>query len=938
MPSSADLRKLYVDYFVARDHRHVRSSPLVPPDDPTLLFTNAGMVQFKPLYVMKLPKERLWATTFCEDPEAAEILEKEVGIPRDRIIPLDEKENFWGPAGETGACGPCSEVIFFTGTPQELEEAKKQSPKTIEKRIVEEGDLFFEIWNMVFPQFDQQLDGSRPQLKNRGIDTGAGLERMTTAMEFIASGGRIRSPYDTVLLHPIVSEAARLLGVSWAREASLEQRRLLYHLKRNPGTRHLVEEVRSVINHLAIREDTDRFPGPGRIVTSLKINSRKDAPVDPGLLAKVQELGANGFEGWKRTDQSVDFPIYAANAVADHIRALTFAIAEGVVPSHKGRGYVIRRILIRALRFANLSETSAALEEAREVDPFLFRLVDPVIETMGRVYPEIEGARDHVKRVVRQEEESSLRTMRNGEKRLREMLAMASSRYDRTLRGQDIFELHATYGYPPEMTKEAVDEYNLQFKDLQDWQDHVIRFDDQGYQSAMAGHKELARKSWKGGAQIAAVLPALQANITVSGKFVGYDTLECEARILEILVGAERCEEAAAGQEALIILDQTPFYAEAGGQVGDVGVLEAQGARFRVTDTTKTADGFYVHAGRAESGVFKVDQMVEAKVDEPTRRATMRNHTATHLLQGALKRIVGQHVTQSGSNVAPDGLRFDFTHFEALSPDQLRQIEVMVNEQVRANHAVTTRVLPKEDAFALGAIAPFGEKYGETVRVVKVDDFSSEFCGGTHLRATGEIGLFLLVSEASIASGVRRIEAVTGEGAYAAAAQARRTVSDLARLLAAAPDDLPKRIEALQDEGKSLRREIERMKQESSTGEIDRIMAEAADVRGAKVVTHCFDGLDAGQLRTLADVVRSKSPSSVAVLASIEGKKVTLICAVSDDLKDRVPADALVKEVAKVVGGGGGGRADLAQAGGKNPDKLSEAFAAAIAWVQAKLG
>jgi len=987
MSQTPDLRQLYVDFFVKRGHTHVSSAPIVPPDDPTLMFTSAGMVQFKPLYagtvelpyrravtvqkclraggkgsdlenvgktlrhhtffemlgnfsfgdyfkqealewgwdfvwnVMKLPKDRLWGTTFYEDDEAGQLLEA-LGLPRDRIIPLDAKENFWGPAGETGACGPCSEILFFTGTEEQLEIAKHQDAKTIEKRIVEEGDLFLEIWNMVFPQFDQQPDGSRPPLKNRGIDTGAGLERMTTAMEFVASGGKIRSPYDSRLMRTITEAAAQELGVLWARGTTLEQRRLIYHLQNNSNTRALAETLKPYAKNLL----------GSATANGMEITAAQSG-IDPQLLAKINEITSKGIADWAQHDEAVNLPIFAANAVADHVRALTFTLSEGLVPSNDGRGYVLRRILRRALRFARLTNTGS--EETRDVDPFMYKLVDNVVEAMGGAYPEIIPMQDHVKKVIRLEEESFLRRMKEGERRLRGKIVEARHSAEHELSGEDIFELHATFGFPPEMTYEIVEDYNSGHDAQPEMQ---IKIDREGYEQAMKEHKELARKSWKG-EQLAGQDAQLKDVMEESGptSFVGYETLESMATIAALFVEGERVEEAREGQAVQVVLNETPFYAESGGQVGDKGEIAAEGVVIQIEDTTKTAAGFYLHHGSVQSGTARVGQSVNATVGESLRRATMRNHTATHLLQGALKRVLGKHVTQAGSLVTPEGFRFDFTHMQALTPEEMRSVESIVNEQIRANRPVSTRVMNKDEAFKLGAIAPFGEKYGEVVRVVQVENFSTEFCGGTHLHATGEIGLFLITNESSIASGVRRIEAVTGEAAYETAANARATLGTLSRALATPAEELPARVEGLQTEIKSLRREIDKIRQKSSSSEIETVIADAPSVQGVKVVTHTFEGLDVPQLRTMADVVRSKAAPSVAALAVVNGEAITVICAVSDDLKAKIGANAVVKEIAPIIGGGGGGRADIAQAGGKNAARLPEAMKAIEAFVQSKL-
>ncbi|NQU44018.1 alanine--tRNA ligase, partial [bacterium] len=641
MTTVNELREMYLDYFEKRDHVRVASSPIVPPDDPTMLFTSAGMVQFKPLWsgavdplpyrrattsqkclraggkgsdlenvgktlrhhtffemlgnfsfgdyfkrealewgwdfiwnVMKLPKERLWATTFEEDDETPGLLEA-VGIPRDRIIPLDAKENFWGPAGDTGACGPCSEICFFMGSEAELAVAMKQTPKEIAKRIVEEGDLFLEIWNMVFPQFNQQLDGSRPRLKNRGIDTGAGLERMSTALQFMETKGKVRSPYETDLLRPIIESTAGILGVRYV--------------------------------------------------------------VDPKASEELQ-----------RTK-------FHINACVDHARALTFALSEGLVPSNEGRGYVLRRILRRASRFGYLLGMDR---------PFLYQLVEPVVAQMGETYPEIKERPEHVAKVIRGEEERFLRTLDQGTKILDDRIERLKSDGKKTFSGEDAFLLHATYGFPVDLTAEILE-------------DEGLELDRAGYGKAMKSHQEEARQSWKGGAR-AGEASQLDDVYEEQGEteFLGYETLEADSAILAIVREGGRVDSVEGG-EATVVIASTPFYAESGGQVGDRGVLKGAAGRLTVRDTLKTPSGLFLHRGTVE-GRLAIDETVTASVDRERRMATMRNHTVTHLLQAALKQVVGGHITQSGSYVGPEGMRFDFSHMQAVTAEQLREVERIV--------------------------------------------------------------------------------------------------------------------------------------------------------------------------------------------------------------------------------------------------------------------
>ena len=897
MTTTNDLRQMFLDYFLERGHTHVASSPIVPPDDPTILFTVAGMVQFKPLwggmveplpYVrattvqkclrasdlesvgktlrhhtffemlgnfsfgdyfkrealewgwdfvwnrMRLPKDRLWGTHFEEDDEAAELLEKEIGIPRERIIGLDAKENFWGPAGDTGACGPCSEIYFFTGTAAELETAKGQTRGEIARRIVEEGDVFLEIWNMVFPQFDQQKDGSRPRLKYRGIDTGAGLERMTTAMQFIETRGKVLTPYETDLLSPIVAATAEAVG------------------------------------------------------------------------AEYRTVAESGEDYDERKRHWVD-------AIADHVRALTFALSEGLVPSNEGRGYVLRRILRRALRFAYLLGMN---------EPFLHRLVEPVVETMGGAYPELGSQPAHVARIIRLEEERFLRTVAQGSRILDEKIGETKEGGGKELGGADVFLLHATYGFPVDMTAEIAEDAGL-------------GLDRAGFDRAMRGHQEEARKSWKG----AAVDDEARAFDDVAGAqgetvFRGYDALECEARVLALAGAGERVAAVDEGEACTVVLDETPFYAEAGGQIGDQGAIEGEGFAFAVEDVRKAPNGLYLHHGRVARGEIREGAAVRACVDEPRRLATMRNHTVTHLLQAGLRSVLGAHITQSGSYVGPEGMRFDFSHMQACTPEELGRVERFVNEQIVADLAVGVEEMPIKQARQRGAIAPFGEKYGHHVRVVRIgtsdaEAISMEFCGGTHLDRTAKIGSFRIVAESSVAAGIRRIEGAAGLGAYERWAATRDVAAELCRGLAIKEEQLAERVGALQDEIKRLGRELKRAKQSRSSVPVDELVAGAVVADGIRIVAAKIDDADAGQLRALADQVRDKAPASVCLLGSAAGGKAVLVCAVTKNETARVKAGDVIKRVAPLVGGGGGGRPDLAQAGGKQPEKLDEAIARA---------
>lgn len=861
-----EIRKRFVEFFVDRRHTHVSAAPLVPPDDPTLLFTSAGMVQFKPLWsgavelpyrrattvqkclrtgdlenvgstlrhltffemlgnfsfgdyfkreaiawawefttvVLGIPKARLYVSVFREDDEAWAIWRDEVGLGDERIVRLGEEDNFWGPAGDTGACGPCSEIYFDMGPDYGCGKPTCQVGCDCER--------YLEFWNLVFPQFDQQKDGSRLPLKNRGIDTGLGMERVACILQ------KSSSLFETDLLYPIVQAAADAIGV--------------------------------------------------------------------------------GYRDSHDTRMSL-------NVIADHVRALTFVLSEGVVPSNEGRGYVMRRILRRAAYRAK----KIGMDK-----PFLFRLVDTVIETMGSAYPEITEHPQQVRKIVQIEEERFHRTLTEGIEVFGGMISELKDMHQLKVPGEHVFKLYDTYGLPLEMTTTIAIE-------------HGLRVDEEGFQKCLEEQRERARAAWKGGA-LEAEAELTEDIFTQHGAtaFLGYESFSANSTILGIVKEGKRTETVRAGEEALLVLKETPFYAEAGGQIGDTGLIIAEQSRFEVLDTQKTPEGVYLHIGKVLEGGFRVGDAVEAAVEESRRLATMRNHTATHLLQGALKRIIGKHITQSGSSVSPTSLRFDFTHLEPLTPEQLYAVEAMVNEQVMTNRPVSSRILPLEEAKRLGAIAPFGEKYGETVRVIEVKDFSREFCGGTHLSATGQIGSFVIVSESSIASGIRRIEALTGTGAFEYLSRQRTLLARISQTLSASKDDLAQRIEQLTGELKQLRREVQQLRQEKSHAGIDEILRTAETIEGVKILTHTVDNLEANEVRNLIDLLKTREPHAVIGIGSSKGGKATLVCAVPPELAKQIPANKIVKAIAPIIAGGGGGRAQMAQAGGKNPEKLDEAL------------
>ncbi|MDK2970811.1 MAG: alanyl-tRNA synthetase [Candidatus Sumerlaeota bacterium] len=911
--SGTELRKVFLDYFKdmkGAPHRLVTPAPLIPPDDPTLLFTSAGMVQFKRYYSgeieplpysrattcqpclraggkgsdlenvgktlrhhtlfemlgnfsfgdyfkreairwawhfvtveMGLPKERLFPTIFEEDSEAEKLWQEETDACY-RPVRLDAKQNFWGPAGDTGACGPCSEVCFFMGTDEELAEVRRQLDESEDKympelarRIDEEGDLFLEIWNMVFPQFDQQRDGTRPQLKYRGIDTGAGLERMTTALMWL--DGKASTPYETDLLQPIVQAASNTLGVQY----------------------------------LKILDEGGDTPEATRIRLAI-------------------------------------------NAIADHTRALVFCLSEGITPGNVGRGYVIRRIQRRALRFASLLGKDEA---------FMPTLVDPVIETMGSAYPQLAEKAEFIRRALRIEEEAFLKTRNRGLKLLDELLEQARDRSDNLIPGSEAFKLWDTYGFPLDLTREIAEDQN-------------VRIDLKGFDDALREQKERGRASWQGAqldkdAELAESIAA-KHGATV---FTGYaSTREERCKVIALIADGKLVEKIEPGTRATVILDRTPFYAESGGQVGDTGkLLEAHDCTFDVFDTQKTAEGIFLHWGELETGILAVGEVTAALVDEQRRMAIRRNHSTTHLLQAALKKYVGTHVAQQGSWVGPESLRFDFTNPEAVSPEVLRKVQEEVNRLIIEDLPVTTDVLPLEEARQRGAIAPFGEKYGPEVRVVQMGSpghvASIEFCGGIHLDRTGQAARFRIVAEGSIASGVRRIEAVTGETAARLEAEEQYgVVQPLQLSLAVKGDALVERVGQLSQRIKQLEKELARERQKAALSNVDQIAQAAVAIDGARVAATLLEGLSANDLRTLAATLREKIGSDgIGVAATVTDGKVAIVAAVGESARKRYPAGKVVNALAEPMGGKGGGKPDMAQAGAREADKAADVIARA---------
>ncbi len=884
LQTGAALRRAFLDYFVQRGHTEVPSSPLVPHGDPTLMFTTAGMVQFKPYYsaagdvpytratsvqkclrltdldnvgltprhdtffemlgnfsfgpkakgayfkqeatafawefvtkVLGLPAERLYVSIFGGEPgvprddEAAALWTK-LGVPASHIVALGRKDNFWGPAGGAGACGPCSEIYFDLG---EARPDYLPAGAFWGETPGDDGDRYMEFWNLVFPQFDAGADGELSPLANPGIDTGMGIERLALILQ-----GR-STIFETDLFAP------------------------------------MVESVLSHAKH----------------------------PADPKAALRD------------------------ARIVADHVRALTFAIAEGALPGNEGAGYVLRRLLRRAVTRGR-SRQGLALHEA-----FLPQVAERAIAQFGGHYGELVTHRERILHVLEHEETGFGQTYEAGMARLEELLA----RGGRSIAGADAFTLHDTYGFPIELTEEIA-------------ADRGVRVDRDGFEQAMEEQRARARAASKFAKETAG--EHAEWNVLAPGAgsaFTGYERLE--ERGVRVLRWRER------GEDLEAVLDRTPFYAESGGQVADRGTLEGDGVAAAVTHVHKEGEAIVhrlrVPAGGREALVRAGDGLV-ARVDPAHRAPTQRHHTATHLLHAALRTVLGAHVHQAGSLVAPDRLRFDYTHFEAPGEAQLATIEGRVNDWVLANRDVGWKVLPLDEAKAMGAMALFGEKYGAEVRMVTVDGVeaagiepSRELCGGTHVARTGEIGAFTLVAESAIASGVRRVEALCGTEALAWLRERSALLEQAERALQAAPAQVPAQIEKLKAEVAALKKAQAEQSKQGLEAEFAKLATGATDAPGGRwVVAELASGADTNAAREAADRLRGALKSGAAVLAIQNEGKLTFLAAVTDDLvaARRLSASDLVKKVAQVTGGSGGGKPHLALAGGKDAGKLGAAL------------
>jgi len=860
--SVQELRQAFIRYFERHGHQAVPSSALIPQADPTLLFTNAGMNQFKRVFLGEEMRAYKRAVTvqkclraggkhndlenvgytgrhhtffemlgnfsfgdyFKEDAIAFgwEFLTQTVGLAKDRMWVTifqndDEADRLWKkvglPAGrivrcgekdnfwqmgDTGPCGPCSELHFDQGPSVPGDD-----------RPNGEGDRVIEIWNLVFMQFNRDAAGSLHPLPKPSIDTGMGLERLAA----VAQG--VFSNYDSDVFTPLLNAVAERAGIRYGE-----------------------------------KDQADR---------SMRV-------------------------------------------VADHLRAITFLMADGVLPSNEGRGYVLRRILRRAARHGRLLGI---------VEPFLHDLTAAVVNQMAGIYSEVRNAAATIAEATRGEEERFIATLDQGLPILNEMIAKARAAGSHILAGSDVFKLYDTYGFPIDLMGEACREQGM-------------TLDEAGFDQAIEEQRNRARKT--GGFEQETARPAVTelAGRWGATKFIGYDRLESESLVQAILKGDRLTKEAVVGDEIEIVLDVTPFYAEGGGQVGDRGMLMGQDGSMEITETTRPVPTVILHKGIVRKGRIREGEALHMTVDAAMRQDAQRNHTATHLLHAALRDLLGPHVKQYGSLVAPNRLRFDFAHFRPLSSRDVDEIETVVNHEIRKNERVATEVMSIQDAVANGALAFFGDKYGEQVRVVTVESFSKELCGGTHCRQTGDIGLFKVVSEAGVAAGVRRIEAQTGSGAIALMKKLEGDIRELSELLKVGQSELVVKTRKIIEQLKDKERALEGLQLRMAAGST--VSSQAKSIAGVQVHVQRADGLDGNGMRSLADQLRDKLKSGVVAIGAANEGKVSLLVVVTKDLITRLKAVDLIKAMATEVGGTGGGRPEMAQAGGKDPDRLDIAL------------
>ena len=867
-----DIRRSFLDYFVKRTHTVVKSSSLVPDKDPTLLFTNAGMVQFKNVFLGQerlpysraasaqkclrisgkhndleavgrdtyhhtffemlgnwsfgdyykaeaiewawkllthewgLPEDKLWATVYLDDDEAARLWAKISGLPDERIRRFGEKENFW-EMGETGPCGPCSEIHLDRGS----EACDRTSVPGHICQVNGDCARYLELWNLVFIQYNRKDNRELEELPSKHVDTGMGLERITAVLQNVLSN------YDIDSMRELTATTENLTG---------------------------------------------------------------------------KRYGADPIA-------DISFRV-----IDDHARAVSFLIADGVMPSNEGRGYVLRRLLRRAARHGRLIGLN---------EPFLYQVAGTVGKVMGDAYPELRTEAARIREIIRSEEERFSETLEKGLVLLEDATAKLKEQKSNVLSGDIAFRLYDTYGFPFDLTEDI-----LRAED--------IAVDQQGFENLMEAQRNRGRE-----ARIITmdvfdqVAAADSVRVT---QFIGYDHIEGESIVLALYGNGASKTEAVEGDEIDLLTAETPFYGESGGQVGDRGTIStARGDLIQVMDTQRPTPQLTVHHSKVNKGRVQIGDRVHLAVDPKHRQRTRLNHSATHILHAVLREQLGSHVRQAGSLVTPDRLRFDFNHTGAIADEKLADIEATVNKHIRQDAAVSIEESSYEEALRKGALAFFGDKYGDRVRVVKIGDFSTELCGGTHVHRSGQIGIFKLHAEAGVAAGVRRVEAVTGEGALSLIRRYEDDLKQIGQILRAGEDGAVERVKKLLQQQKDLEKEIERLRGQLGKNQIPDLLAKKESINGVDVLVTRVEGIDPKQLREIADQLKEKMSGGFIFLANRGETGVTLVASVSGDLAKRIHAGNIIKEVAPIVGGGGGGRPEFAQAGGKDPSRTDEALA-----------
>jgi alanyl-tRNA synthetase len=862
--TTAEIRCAFLDFFAAKGHQKVSSSSLVPANDPTILFTNAGMNQFKDVFLGSEARSYNKATssqrcvraggkhndlenvgytarhhTFFEmlgnfsfgDYFKAEAIQyawdfltKELNLSKDKLLVTiyhddDEAFDIWANQiglsedkiiristsdnfWSMGDTGPCGPCSeIFYDHGEHIWGGPPGSPE-------EDGDRFIEIWNLVFMQFNRQSDGTMQPLPKPSIDTGMGLERISAILQ------NVHSNYEIDIFQNLIEAIANIVGTDDRQDKSLR-------------------------------------------------------------------------------------------VIADHIRSCSFLICDGIIPSNEGRGYVLRRIIRRAVRHGNKLGASGV---------FFYRLAAALETQMGEAYPELTANRELIEKVLKTEEEQFSRTLERGMSILNNAISELTSN---VVPGELVFKLYDTYGFPADLTNDVAREKEL-------------RIDEEGFQAAMAAQRKRAQQASQFDTDYNELLKSNCASV-----FTGYDQLTNQAKIVELFANGQVVNQLSDADEGIIVLDKSPFYAESGGQAGDTGILKTANGSFVVRDTIKLGNAI-AHKGTAHSD-FKLGDLVQAEFDVERREAIKLNHSATHLMHAALKQILGEHVNQKGSLVSDERFRFDFSHFEAVTNTQLQSVEKLVNQQIRANLVLDTKLMNLDEAKAAGAMALFGEKYAEDVRVVSMGEFSMELCGGTHVNRTGDIGFFRIISEGGIAAGVRRIEAVTGEQALDTVQNQAQQMNQIASLLKTDPQSLTARIHTILDVNKIAEKELQKLKQQIASNATTDLLSNVYEVKGIKVLSTVLKDVEAKVLRSMVDDFKNQLGSAIIVLGTAEGDKVSLIVGVTKDLVSKIRAGELVNFVAQQVGGKGGGRPDMALAGGTQPQNLESAIVSVQDWLQEKL-